>query len=190
MTIAPPLFSADDARRAFDTWGANCGPGAIAAMCHRTLDELRPLMGDFESRGYTNPSLMFEVLDRIDARYTVRRRGGDLIVGFPLYGLSRIQWEGPWTRPGVPIAARYRHTHWVGAATIGDRIGIFDINCLENGSGWVSLPDWEAEVVPYLLAACEPKADGRWHITHTIEINAASVARPWAPVPVHEGASS
>ncbi len=61
---------------------------------------------------------------------------------WPRWGLCRIQWEGPWTRPGVPARTRYRFTHWVGAAVDTGGVGIFDVNVLANGSGWCSLENW------------------------------------------------
>lgn len=163
--IAHPRFSAADAKRAYDEWGANCGPGAIAAICGLTLDELRPHMGDFEAKGYTNPTLMWSVLRSIGVRFSYRGRGV-----WPGYGLCRVQWEGPWTKPGVPARAAYRHTHWVGAARRAGTVGIFDINAMGNGSGWCSLSDWAGTLVPWLLAECEPKANGQWHLTHVVEI--------------------
>ena len=42
--MEPPRFSLSDAERVQDEWGANCGPGAVAAICGLTLDELRPHM--------------------------------------------------------------------------------------------------------------------------------------------------
>jgi len=62
---APPKFSAADAERAADEWGMNCGPGAIAAIFGLTLDQVRPFMGDFERKRYTNPTLMFDTLHRL-----------------------------------------------------------------------------------------------------------------------------
>ncbi|NMG39827.1 hypothetical protein GRZ55_11285 [Chelativorans sp. ZYF759] len=168
--IQLPRFSADDAERAFDEWGANCGPGAIAAICGLTLDELRPHMGDFETKRYTNPTLMWQVLAGLGVAFSYR--GGDLgRASWPQYGLARIQWEGPWTAPGVPIRARYRQTHWVGAARHPERgVGIFDINAIGNGTGWCALADWETTLVPFILSECVPRADGNWHITHAVEV--------------------
>ena len=170
-------FTIDDAQRAHDEWGCNCGPAALAAMCDLTLDEVRRHMGDFEQKHYTNPTLMFRALDSLGARYTraylgEKRAGASLTVrGWPSRGLARIQWEGPWTRPGVPMAARYRQTHWVGALTTpSGNVGVWDVNCMKNGSGWVSVEKWNEILVPWLLAECHPKADGKWHITHAIEL--------------------
>ena len=117
-----PRYSAGEAEAAYDDWGANCGPTAIAAICGLTLDELRPRLGAFESKRYTNPTLMWAVLGRIGAEYRLVRPPDR----WPIFGLVRVQWEGPWTAPGVPMRARYRYTHWVGAqVTPGGRVGIF-----------------------------------------------------------------
>lgn len=171
------LFDLADARRAGDEWGANCGPGAIAAMMRMTIDEVRPFMGDFESKFYTNPTLMLDTLSRL--RAAGRCAGWRKIAAeWPYYGVVRIQWEGPWTQPGVPMRARYRYTHWIGAAAVNGSVGVFDINCINNGTGWVSLKEWRELVVPWLLGECHPRADGKWHVTHAIEIDHADdVAR-------------
>lgn len=164
--VEAPRFDFADAERAHNEWGANCGPGAIAAICQLSLDELRPHMGDFEEKHYTNPALMWKVLRGLGVNFKVL----ESTARWPTYGLVRIQWEGPWTEPGVPIRARYRFTHWVGACTAGpDDIGIFDINCINNGTGWVSLDDWAQIIVPYLLESIS-RANGKWTKTHVVEV--------------------
>lgn len=161
--VAHPRFSEEDANRAYEEWGANCGPGALAAVMGMTLDDVRPHMGDFERKGYTNPTLMSAALRSIGLPW--RKIGAR----WPHYGLVRVQWEGPWTEAGVPLRVRYRYTHWIGAAIDRGDIGIFDINCMNNGTGWCSLVDWSDTVVPFLVGHY-PRANGRWHITHAIEV--------------------
>lgn len=171
--ISPPRFNMDDMVRASDEWGANCGPGALAAICGMTLDEVRHHVGDFETKRYTNPTLMFASLRSTGVRWLNKplRCGGKGGWDWPRYGLCRVQWEGPWTKPGVPMRARYRHTHWIGScARSNDDIGVFDINALANGSGWSSLKDWREILVPWLLSEVAPNADGKWHLTHAIEV--------------------
>ncbi|HEX4302855.1 MAG TPA: hypothetical protein VHZ78_08675 [Rhizomicrobium sp.] len=158
------LFTLEDAIRASDEWGANCGPGALAAIMHLTLEQVRPHMIGFEGKGYTNPTMMFDALRSIGRHW--RRTD----VRWPRYGLARIQWEGPWTKPGVPLRARYRQTHWVGSARSNGETGIFDINAIGNGTGWCSEVIWANSLVPHILKECVPRADGRWHITHAIEV--------------------
>src|SRR3990167_7106632 len=132
-----PCFTSADAESAAEAWGCNCGPGALAAILGMTLDAVRPHMGDFERKEYTNPTLMFAALkSAAPGRYATKelRTGGKAGWDWPRWGLCRVQWEGPWTRPGVPMRVRYRHTHWIGSCAFSnENIGIFDINCIENG---------------------------------------------------------
>jgi hypothetical protein len=177
-------FTLVDAERASGEWGANCGPGALAAVLGITLDEVRPHMGDFERKHYTNPTLMFDALRSLGVTYKSRKgpNPGAGCWDWPIFGLCRIQWEGPWTKPGVPIRARYRHTHWIGVShpLHSTSTGIFDINCINNGSGWVSLGEWRNLVVPWLLKECVPRADGKWHVTHSIDISPQATAKECA----------
>jgi hypothetical protein len=132
-----------------------------------TLDAVRPHMGGFESKRYTNPTLMNDALRSIGRPW---KKIGAI---WPNYGLVRVQWEGPWTNPGVPMRVRYRYTHWIGAETGRSSIGIFDINCMNNGTGWCSLDDWSNIIVPCLVKQY-PRASGKWHLTHAIEIEMAA----------------
>jgi hypothetical protein len=166
-------FTQEDSVKAWEEWGANCGPGALAAIMGVKLDEVRPHLVGFEEKGYTNPTMMWGALNSMGAKWkmTTKAKG----CSWPTYGLARIQWEGPWTAPGVPERVAYRHTHWVGAnAANRNNIGIFDINVVD--SGWISLKNWEELIVPWLLSELEPKANGKWYITHSVEVE-----RPVSP---------
>jgi hypothetical protein len=169
--LAAARFATEEAQAAADTWGMNCGPGAAAAILGMTLDEIRPHLGDFEHKRYTNPTLMWSILRSVGATFIQNRPKT-----FPDYGLARIQWTGPWTKPGVPARVAYRHTHWVGVRTINagshvvsDEIEIFDINGISVG-GWMPLAEWRDELVPWLLRECVPRADGGWFVTHSVEV--------------------
>jgi hypothetical protein len=173
-------FTFDEASSA---WGGkfNCGPGAICAVLDLTPEELHPKMGDFDTKGYTNPTLMFDILDRCGAAYR-RTYRGDQPCEFPKIrkGLVRIQFAGPWTKPGVPMRVRYRQTHWVAAREKGFQRGtdsafisreteIFDINAMCVG-GWTPFTEWANKLIPWLIRELYPKADGHWWPTHAIEI--------------------
>jgi hypothetical protein len=168
-----PRFTLDDMDRAHAAWGANCGPSALAVICGLTLDEVRPHVesgGPFP--GYTNPTLMLAALRSVGVTWRPRaiRDAATGQLPWPRWGLARIQWHGRWMEPGVPIAARYRHTHWVGAATRanGD-VGVWDVNALGNGSGWCALADWERVLVPAITGEIRG-ASGGWERTHVIEV--------------------
>ena len=163
----PVRFTVDEAQKASDEWGMNCGPGAVAGVLGKTLDEIRPRLLDFEHKRYTNPTLMLAILNNLGVRWTKVKSVWPWRIG-----LVRVQWEGPWTRDGVPIRARYRHTHWIGARRVGTNawdMEIFDINAICVG-GWIPLREWNEQLVPWLLRECEKRAYGTWHQTHVIEL--------------------
>jgi hypothetical protein len=135
-------FSAEEALAAWNAWRFNCGPGALCAITNKTPDEIRPHMGDFEKKGYTNPTLMASILRDLGIAFqrvfenTGPERKPWCDDSLPSFGLMRVQWGGPWTRDGVPMRARYRHTHWVAVdRSRGDTI-IFDVNAACVG-GWI-----------------------------------------------------
>ena len=70
-------------------------------------------------------------------------------------GINRIQWEGPWLKPGVPPAAAYKHTHWV-----AHWAGWVLCTAVESYR-WVPVA-WWAEVLKHSGEA--------WHVTHHYEL--------------------
>ena len=167
--MLPAKFTLDDAERAYEEWGANCGPGALAAALGKTLDEVRPHLVGFEQKRYTNPTMMFGALNTLGARWSGKHQPIDMLL-LPAVGLIRVQWEGPWLKPGVPKAAAYGHTHWIAIGKAGDAKMIFDINCICDG-GWVPWEEWSGEVAPWLIKESQPpRAYGTWHFTHVIAI--------------------
>ncbi len=157
------LFTRDEAEAACREWRFNCGPGALCAVLGMRPDELRPHLLDFEQKGYTNPKLMFAILDALGVQY-LRAAPRN----WPAWGLVRVQWHGPWMTPGVPLRARYRHTHWI-AYRMADN-HVFDINAMCVG-GWLPQREWELQLVPWLLRNCEPSAQiDEWSRTHVIEV--------------------
>lgn len=160
-------FTRDEAQAAAEEWGFNCGPGALCAVTGLTPAQIRPLMGDFEKKGYTNPTLMTEVLVRLRLTFRQTYRGDKpekRVHAGPL-SLVRVQWAGRWTDPGVPMRARYRHTHWV--AVDGEEV--FDINAICSG-GWMPVREWTDQLVPWLLKEAVHGATGQHWVTHVIEV--------------------
>src|SRR5262249_11571873 len=154
--ISPPSlrFSFQDAVNADRDWGMNCGPGALAGVTGRMLDEVRKALPEFgRGRGqkhYTNAEMMRGALENLGVVFKITEtQGPDL----PEYGLARVQWEGPWTEPGQPWEARQRHTHWIGFDAWA--VEIFDINAIwlkKGRDGWLWADDWESEIKTPLLA--------------------------------------
>ena len=174
----PPLrYTIDEAQAAADAWGFNCGPGALTAVLGMTPDELRPHLGDFEQRGYTNPSLMAAILRRLNVPFQRVFESavdpGARPVVWPRFGLVRIQWSGPWTKPGVPMAARYQRTHWIavygapaGMPPAETPLGVYDVNV----GHWIAWEAWTKRVAPDLAKSHGKGADGTWWPTHCLEI--------------------
>lgn len=161
-------FTRDEAQAASEEWGFNCGPAAICAVTGLTPFEIRPSMGDFERKRYTNPSLMAEILARLQvgARQTYRADAPGVEVRPGPLSLVRVQWAGRWTNPGVPMRARYRHTHWVAV----DGAEVFDINAICAG-GWLPIAEWRDALVPWLLKECVPGNTGGHWMTHVLEVD-------------------
>jgi hypothetical protein len=69
------------------------------------------------------------------------------------------------------MRVRYRHTHWVAVVrSEGDtEPQIFDVNAMCIG-GWIPLTQWSKDLVPWLIEHCVPKGNGKWHLTHSVEI--------------------
>ena len=168
MTIKPVRFSLDDAQSAAGGL-FNCGPAALCAVADLLPDEAVSHLRGFDRKGYTNPSMMQQALGELGIKFERVYECLGLGVArspiYPSFGLVRVQWAGPWTKPGVPVVARYRHTHWIAAS---DDMR-FDINAMCVG-GWLPRAEWETQLVPWLLKECEPKATGEWWPTHCWQI--------------------
>ncbi|NQT91950.1 MAG: hypothetical protein HQ559_04245 [Lentisphaerae bacterium] len=175
--LRPIKFGVGMVNTASEEWGFNCGPGALCAVLHMTPEELRPHMGDFESKEYTNPRLMRSILRELLVRHEwlVFRGTPPEATGheWPEFGLVRIQWDGPWCRDKAPMVARYRHTHWIAHRVQPYRDTgfrqVFDVNATCAG-GWIPYDEWADKLVPWLLEECEPKANGQWWVTHAARI--------------------
>lgn len=175
MRFILPRFTQEEAERAYDEWGCNCGPTALAAILGISLGEAKPFFdaAGFPTKRYTNPTMMLEVLRATGRRFLVTQGAKLPTSPWPTWGLARIQWHGPWMTPGVPMAARYRQTHWIGAArrtTMAADVGIYDCNAMSNGTGWVPIAAWRDIVAPHILEGIK-RADGKWSVTHVIEIH-------------------
>jgi hypothetical protein len=169
-------FNLDDAQRAADEWGCNCGPGALAAVTGLTLEAVRPHLVGFDEKRYTNPKMMAAALRSLKIPFQrvyecLGARNPEEWKLPRFFGLVRIQFAGPWTRPGVPVRARYRHTHWIGfwCGPAMSSWKAFDVNAIATG-GWLDWDAWRFDLVPWLLSETEPQSTGVWWPTHSWEI--------------------
>lgn len=170
----PKQFDQAEFSLASAEWGFNCGPGALCGITGLSPAEIRPHLLDFEQKGYTNPTLMYAAIKQLGYQSTNRFRNDEANVLktplWPKFGVVRIQWGGPWTNPGVPMAARYRKTHWIAARRREHALEVFDVNALLGGREWLTFEEWRDHLVPWLIKAVVEKGDGKWWPTHSIEM--------------------
>ena len=155
VTGTPPApfgltYTLAQSRAAFQEWKASCGPHAIAAIGRFTLDEVRDALGNY--RGWMSPTQVEDTLTVLGVPF---RRTNHLCTKALCNGLNRLQWEGPWLKPGVPEAVAYHHTHWV-----AHRAG-WVLCTAANPACWIPLLSW----FTYLEQQQPP-----WHVTHHYEI--------------------
>jgi hypothetical protein len=158
-----------DLEEAAEAWGANCGPGAIAALIGRPLAAVLSLMPDFPSRGYVNPSHAKRALTAAGWEFVKHEEPG-------LAGLAFIQWCGPWDFGGANARWAYRYTHWITYRRHGSgELAAYDVNNGDIG-GWCWYDQWAEQIAPFLL----PKRATGHRIRECIE------ARPVAVVAAAE----
>jgi hypothetical protein len=159
----PLCFDARAAQAAYSREGANCGPGAIAAICGTTIEEtLRVLGPEFAKRRGTTEVMLASALSALGMSWR------QISPALPSYGLARIQWDGPWMYDPSPYARLY-HSHWIGTDTSWSAPMVFDINAIGVG-GWIPLSEWDVHLRPWLLANEEPEATEGWHVSDAYEV--------------------
>lgn len=124
------LLSPTDFEEAHAQKGAMCGHGALAAALGVSV---MAAMAFFDQGGWVNVPMMKDAIQRsghLWQRVDKPNEGSD--------GVILIQWEGPWTRPGVPPAAACKYRHW-----IATRQGkVWDVNT----QTWDSQDEWKTVV--------------------------------------------
>lgn len=179
----PVLYAPQDVDWSHARWGANCGPGALAAVLGVDVAAVREGFPQFPAKPWTTFTAMKSALRGVStATYLSQtfpcpsKRGLD---GGHTLALVMVQWLGPWTEPGVNGKWAFRHTHWVGVASKKrdprsdprfapePRYWVYDVNAdhttrsgdprlsvlSAGGGGWVRLEDWQKFIVPVFLAS-------------------------------------
>ena len=149
-------------------WGCNCGPSALAFALQISLDQVRPLIPDFEKKGYTSPTMMKAALSAARREWHAAKA-----LEFAMFAsapaLVRIQFTGPWTETGANPRWAYHRTHWItcwsllrvlAGSTRMSESWVFDCN-----GGVRSFSSWKKEILPILVASYS-RADGGWYPTH------------------------
>lgn len=139
------------------TWGANCGPAALAALLDRPIDDVRGAVSPEATA--LDPLPAFQgYMGVCDMRLAMRRLGltwtasGATAQGLgiprpPAPTIVLVQWGGPWRN--VPRAAA-THRHWV----VRHLDRVYDVNF-----GWVSRSEWDDAI----HAITPPRWDGSYH---------------------------
>lgn len=150
-------FGLQEAIEAEHQWGANCGPGAIAAICGITPADAVAAIPNFSKKRYTTELMLQDALDSLNVRWK------QAYPTWPQWGFARVVWSGPWMTDPDPFVA-LSHSHWVGVYQSEGELAIFDINAISAG-GWISWAEWHGSLVPWLLSHAEPEA-GRFFCIH------------------------
>ena len=155
------LYFPADCDECADRWGANCGPAALAAIAKRNVQAIRGVVSavGFEKRQYMNPTHMQAALKLMSIPFASSR-------AWPNRGLVFIQWGGPWLKPGVPIGAAYRHTHWIAV----DGMYVFDVNA-SHLRKWITRDSWGtvSGLAEWIMKHI-PRCDGTWSVRSVIAI--------------------
>lgn len=167
-------FTEDQAHAAFEEWGCNCGPAALAFACGVGLDEVRRAIPGFEEKRYTSPTMMKAALANLGREFDVvktelRELPGSAF-GYDRPSLVRVQWTGPWTSPGANGRWAYQHTHWIATWRHLRLPSVFDVN-----GGVMSQDRWNRKIVP-LITGSISRADGGYFPTHIWRLRAATPA--------------
>lgn len=154
-------FTEEEARVAYDEWGCNCGPTALAFALQTSLDVTRRLIADFDQKRYTSPAMMLDALIASGRQWRDIRPVDTSRMFQVGPSLVRIQWTGPWTQPGANPKWAYRQTHWITTFLVERQAAmVFDVN-----GGIMGFQRWQSEIVPLILKSY-PRSDGGWHPTH------------------------
>lgn len=152
-------FNHDDACKAAEAWGANCGPSALAFAAGVHIDEVIGWIPGFDKKRYTSPTMMKAGIERAGLRIAKDSRKDEM----PNMGLARIQWHGPWTQPGMNPRWAYNYTHWIAR----NSIYVFDINC-----GVVEFHKWHEETARMIMKLIG-RCNGLYSVTHCWEVERA-----------------
>lgn len=167
-------FNEEQFKLANAQWGCNCGPSALAFALQVPLESVRPAIPEFDRRRYTSPTMMKQALANLQTSYTaadVRELNHELLcVPFDAIkfdysnlfhdqpSLVRVQFCGPWTKPGSNPKWAYRQTHWI--ATWRE---LWDWMVFDCNGGVRLFESWQSDILPHLTP---PRGDGGWFPTH------------------------
>lgn len=149
------LYTPPDLLAAHDAWGANCGPGALAAALRVPVMALRDAFPWFPAQPHTTPRKLEQVLRALVLQDRTWEWGRAVEGNRRATGVAMVQFTGPWTDParaGEPWTRRVapQFTHFVAVNALGGHVHVYDVNNGEAGD-WLPEHDWEAHTAPELL---------------------------------------
>lgn len=187
------LYTPPDAFTAHETWNANCGPTAVAALLGRPLADVRHAFPWFPARPRCSPTQVSAVLATLGwpAKWTALGLPKapaaneadrmalelDSFDRMPEAGLVFVQIDGPWCYYAHRGFA-YHYTHWVAVRRIVVNATpltmVYDVNAGsdEQPGGWLPVRVW-SETIMNLLVADHKRATG-WFVRSVFE----GTARP------------
>jgi hypothetical protein len=128
-------FTLTDSEGAFDSWGANCGPHALAAALNLSLGEVkRAVIESF--KGWMNPTQMANALRHFGIEFAAEK---NLRTQKLRNGIGYIQWDGKWVKSSFR-QDRYKHTHWI----VSRNGWVFDPDSVKFG--WYTEEAWRKEI--------------------------------------------
>lgn len=157
-------YTVDEANHAHDTWNAMCGHFSIAVATGFTLEEIRTCGIPINPGGWMNPTMISATLRSLSVSHhkvpvtQTPEEEFKLLEHLKLAAVLRIQWEGSWLNPGVPVGAAYQRTHYIAYkdGTVMDPM--FDPGICIRWQDWLQIV--RDELVPQIK-----KATG-YHFTH------------------------
>ena len=164
---APLTFGLQAAQDARDSVGANCGPGALAAVAGISPLAAAKVIPDFLRRHYTTEVMLGIALARLGIRFTWRDcllRGAYAM--WPCHALVRIAFGDPDEDRMVLLSK----SHWIACRrSSGGATEIFDINAIGSG-GWIAFEEWAGHLVPWLAGTVLEIEDPRWVTVETLDL--------------------
>jgi|SRR6202050_2200754 len=173
-------FTENDSADAYNEWGANCGPNALAFALQIPIASVRGMIPGFEEKRYTSPTMMKAALSNLKKKFDDIDAPDDLCMFCQNVALVRIQWCGPWTAEGANPKWAYRQTHWIVCWSVASTTGIgsvlgsritqtVDRMVFDCNGGIRTFESWQKEIIPALTSGIK-RADGQWYPTHVWRI--------------------
>jgi len=153
--MAITLYRPTDAEEAYNLWGANCGPSAMAALLGVELSVIRTHISNW--KGYTTPSMARDTLRSAGAKCDYGRNGD-----WPQIGMVCIQFGGPWCAPNAHPIEQYKRSHYI--AVHGS--AVYDVNC----DKWISRGHWNTLIAPEIARLYE-RSDRTWYPRSCISVH-------------------